>query len=140
MGKTQSKKKYLSLEDLREEYGFNPNTIKRERYEQKAVTEKRLKPEDVRNASGFGYTTEAYQMYGKLMYKKKWEKEDRESGLSAEEITGREILKVLNYVTEDITMTLELPSEFNSRYLPTLDCQMVIRDVVIKGKPCKQIL
>ena len=31
---TQSKKKYLSLEDLREEYGFNPNTIKRERYEQ----------------------------------------------------------------------------------------------------------
>ena len=67
---TQSKKKYLSLEDLREEYGFNPNTIKRERYEQKAVTEKRLKPEDVRNASGFGYTTEAYQMYGKLMYKR----------------------------------------------------------------------
>ena len=48
---TQSKKKYLSLEDLREEYGFNPNTIKRERYEQKAVTEKRLKPEDVRNLS-----------------------------------------------------------------------------------------
>lgn len=71
---TQSKKKYLSLEDLREEYGFNPNTIKRERYEQKAVTEKRLKPEDVRNASGFGYTTEAYQMYGKLMYKRRCRK------------------------------------------------------------------
>tara|TARA_Y100000114_G_scaffold146718_1_gene157736 strand:- start:171 stop:446 length:276 start_codon:yes stop_codon:yes gene_type:complete len=79
---TQSKKKYLSLEDLREEYGFNPNTIKRERYEQKAVTEKRLKPEDVRNASGFGYTTEAYQMYGKLMYKR----EDVENFINAHKL------------------------------------------------------
>ena len=79
---TQSKKKYLSLEDLREEYGFNPNTIKRERNEQKAVTEKRLKPEDVRNASGFGYTTEAYQMYGKLMYKR----EDVENFINAHKL------------------------------------------------------
>ena len=79
---TQSKKKYLSLEDLREEYGFNPNTIKRERYEQKAVTEKILKPEDVRNASGFGYTTEAYQMYGKLMYKR----EDVENFINAHKL------------------------------------------------------
>ena len=79
---TQSKKKYLSLEDLREEYGFNPNTIKRERYEQKAVTEMRLKPEDVRNASGFGYTTEAYQMYGKLMYKR----EDVENFINAHKL------------------------------------------------------
>ena len=79
---TQSKKKYLSLEDLREEYGFNPNTIKRERYEQNAVTEKRLKPEDVRNASGFGYTTEAYQMYGKLMYKR----EDVENFINAHKL------------------------------------------------------
>ena len=63
-------------------YYFNPNTIKRERYEQKAVTEKRLKPEDVRNASGFGYTTEAYQMYGKLMYKR----EDVENFINAHKL------------------------------------------------------
>ena len=66
----ENKKIMLSLKDLEEEYGLNPNTIKRERYEQKAVQEKRLKEDDVRNASGFGYTTEAYQMYGKLFYKR----------------------------------------------------------------------
>ena len=67
---TTKTKKMLSLKDLEEEYGFNPNTIKRERYEQKAVQEKRLEPDDVRNANGFGYTTEAYHMYGKLYYKR----------------------------------------------------------------------
>ena len=50
----EKKKKYLDLKQIEEEYGFNPNTIKRERYEQKAVQSKKLKPDEVRNADGFG--------------------------------------------------------------------------------------
>ena len=63
-------KKYLDLKQIEDEQGFNPNTIKRERYEQKLVQSKKIKPDDVRNADGFGYTTEAYQYYGKLFYKR----------------------------------------------------------------------
>ncbi len=63
-------KKMLSLSELQRDYGLNSNTIKRERYEMKAVKEKKLKEEDVKNASGFGYTTIAYPMYGKLFYKR----------------------------------------------------------------------
>ena len=66
----EKKKKYLDLKQIEEEYGFNPNTIKRERYEQKAGQSKKLKPDEVRNADGFGYTTEANQYYGKLFYKR----------------------------------------------------------------------
>jgi hypothetical protein len=78
----KSKKVMLSLKDLEDEYGFNPNTIKRERYEQKAVKENRLEPDEVRNAYGFGYTTTAYQMYGKLMYKR----DDVESFIEAHKL------------------------------------------------------
>jgi len=60
----------LSLKDLEKYYHLSPSTIKRERWEQKQVKQNKMKPEEVRNLDGFGYSIEPHFMYGKLYYSK----------------------------------------------------------------------
>lgn len=60
----------LSLKDLQNFYNLSPATIKRERWEQKAVKQNKIKPEEVRNLNGFGYNVDCVPMYRKLYYKK----------------------------------------------------------------------
>tara|TARA_R110000823_G_scaffold4975_1_gene19854 strand:- start:113 stop:430 length:318 start_codon:yes stop_codon:yes gene_type:complete len=68
--KTVPTPELLSLKDLEQRYRLSPSTIKRERWEQKQVKQNKMKPEDVRNLNGFGYSTKPIFMYGKLYYEK----------------------------------------------------------------------
>ena len=60
----------LSLKDLKAYYNLSPATIKRERWEQKAIKQNKIKTEDVRNLNGFGYVVDCLPMYRKLYYEK----------------------------------------------------------------------
>jgi len=60
----------LGLKDLEHDYGLNPSTIKRERWEQKKVKENKLKEGQKVKTDGFGYTTPAHIYYGRLMYRR----------------------------------------------------------------------
>jgi len=60
----------LSLKDLATYYQLSPGTIKRERWEQKAVRQNKMKPEDVRNLDGFGYKVDSVKLYRKIYYKR----------------------------------------------------------------------
>lgn len=60
----------LTLKDLQTYYNLSPATIKRERWEQKAVKQNKIKPDAVRNLNGFGYEVDCVEMYRKLYYEK----------------------------------------------------------------------
>ena len=60
----------LRLKQLKEFYSLNPNTIMRERYEQREVSAGRLDESSVYNTSGFGYTVRPVKYGNRLMFKK----------------------------------------------------------------------
>ena len=79
----EGQKQMLTLRDLKEEYGFNPNTIMRERWEMKKVKQRKPKCENgiynlkhtakdgtvsiiKVNSSGFGFSVPATR-YGKTI-------------------------------------------------------------------------
>ncbi len=63
----------LDLEQIHHLYGLAPGTIRRERWQQKLIKERKIKAEDVKkiNTSGFGFLYEPVLMYGKLYYRRK---------------------------------------------------------------------
>ena len=61
----------LSLRDLKTYYGFAPATIKRERWEQKKVKQKKMDLNEVRNPDGLGFKLQPVECYSKLMFEKK---------------------------------------------------------------------
>ncbi len=84
----EDQKEMLTLKDLEEKYGFNPNTIMRERWEMKKVKQQKPKCENGKyylkikakdgseytqevNSSGFGFSVPATR-YGRVIkYKRK---------------------------------------------------------------------
>ena len=79
----EDQKEMLTLKDLEEKYGFNPNTIMRERWEMKKVTQQKPKCENGKyylkikakdgseytqevNSSGFGFSVPATR-YGRVI-------------------------------------------------------------------------
>ena len=48
------------------------------------------------------------------------EKEDTENDIDLDELTRTEILKAMNEISEDLTFTMELCSDFPDGLLPTL--------------------
>jgi hypothetical protein len=61
-------KELLSLADLKERYNINPNTIKRERWEQRQI--QKGKDVDVRNPDGLGFKLDSVCLYRKIYYRK----------------------------------------------------------------------
>ena len=63
----------LDLKQINHLYGLAPGTIKRERWLQKQIREKKIKAGDASkiNTSGFGFRYEPVIMYGKIYYKRK---------------------------------------------------------------------
>ena len=63
----------LDLKQINHLYGLAPGTIKRERWLQKQIREKKIKAGDASkiNTSGFGFRYDPIIMYGKIYYKRK---------------------------------------------------------------------
>ena len=63
----------LDLQQIDHLYGLAPGTIRRERWLQKKIKERKIKAEDAKkiNTSGFGFMYDPVVMYGKLYYRRK---------------------------------------------------------------------
>ena len=63
----------LDLKQINHLYGLAPGTIKRERWLQKQIKEKKIKAGDASkiNTSGFGFRYDPIIMYGKIYYRRK---------------------------------------------------------------------
>merc|ERR1711994_543127 len=61
-----------------------------------------------------------------MKYKKKWEQEDREQGLSPAQLTGREMKKIFDSIHKELVFEIELCDDFPEQeyFLPTLDFQI----------------
>lgn len=57
---------------------------------------------------------------GQFQYSLVWEEEDRESGLTSEQLTAREMRKVMDSIYPELKFEMETPSMFDGK-LPTLD-------------------
>ena len=60
---------------------------------------------------------------GKFQFNLDWEEEDKESGLSSEQLTSREMRKVMDSIYPELKFEMEIPSMFDGK-LPTLDFQV----------------
>ena len=67
----------------------------------------------------------------KLVFDENWQEEDHQSAETVEARTSREILNIMNSVFTNIQFTKEIPEDFKSGRLPTLDFAMWLEG---KGK------
>ena len=58
---------------------------------------------------------------GRVMFRKEWELEDNQLNLMDDERVGRILLDVMNQVCSDLSFTMEVESQFDSKAIPTLD-------------------
>ncbi len=89
----------LDLKALKKFYGFSPETIKRERWEQKKVKAGKKKPDEIRNPDGIGFKLQPVACYSKLMFEKK----DVEKYIADHKIPSAEenLLKATNETVSD---------------------------------------
>ena len=57
----------------------------------------------------------------KLMFRHEWEKEDIEAGLTTQEVTTREMMKMMNSIYSNLNFEMETEDMFENKRLPTLD-------------------
>ena len=61
-----------------------------------------------------------------LAWTEAWENEDLSAKISRQKRTAIELNKMMNQISRDIQMTVELPEEFRDEYIPTLDVKLKV--------------
>ena len=61
---------------------------------------------------------------GKLEWTKEWEEADQASNVTKKTLTASVVKEIMNTISPDIKMTVELEEDFSQGYLPTLDTQL----------------
>ena len=65
---------------------------------------------------------------GRLMFRKCWEKEEREMSVSGEERTACEMKKLMDSIFSNLKFEMETPIMFENKRLPTLDFECWVSD------------
>ena len=75
-----------------------------------------------------------------LAWREEWEEEDIQEGVTRERVTARELNKLMNQVSGDIEMTVEIEEDFMDKHIPTLDTKMCIKYFKEEGVEVPQVV